>query len=266
MENPTTSGAPQVTTPPVAPQPQQPQYKFPTETIELPSKGLLYPEDHALSSGKIEMKYMTAKEEDILTNQNFINNGTVLDKLLQSLILTKVNYNDLLIGDKNAIMIASRILGYGKDYEFTYQGEDHVVDLSELENKEINESLFTRGQNNFEYVLPHTGTNITFRIMDGHLEKKIETELKGLKKINKLSSADLSTRMKHLITSVEGDDSPKTIRDFVDNYLLARDSRALREYIKDIQPDISLNTTLTVNGEEEEVEVPIGINFFFPDA
>ena len=266
MENPTTSGAPQVTTPPATPQPQQPQFKFPTETIELPSKGLLYPEGHALSSGKIEMKYMTAKEEDILTNQNFINNGTVLDKLLQSLILTKVNYNDLLIGDKNAIMIASRILGYGKDYEFTYQGEDHVVDLSELENKEINESLFTRGQNNFEYVLPHTGTNITFRIMDGHLEKKIETELKGLKKINKLSSADLSTRMKHLITSVEGDDSPKTIRDFVDNYLLARDSRALREYIKDIQPDISLKTTLTVNGEEEEVEVPIGINFFFPDA
>ena len=102
--------------------------------------------------------------------------------------------------------------------------------------------------------------------MDGHLEKKIENEIKGLKKINKLSSAELSTRMKHLITSVEGDETPKTIRDFVDNYLLARDSRSLREYIKDIQPDISLKTSLTINGEEREVEVPIGINFFFPDA
>jgi len=263
MENKTPEVPPIQGTPP----PQEPvKYKFPTETIELPSKGLLYPEDHALSSGKIEMKYMTAKEEDILTNQNFINNGTVLDKLLQSLIITKVNYNDLLIGDKNAIMIASRILGYGKDYEFEYEGEEHVVDLSELENKEIDENLFVRGQNNFEYTLPHTGTNITFRLMDGHLEKKIENELKGLKKVNKLSSADLSTRMKHLITSVEGDETPKTIRDFVDNYLLARDSRALREHIKNIQPDISLKSTLIIKGEEEEVEVPIGINFFFPDA
>ena len=256
-------------TPPTSetPQVQEPvTYKFPTETIELPTKGLLYPEGHPLSSGKIEMKYMTAKEEDILTNQNFINNGTVLDKLLQSLILTKVNYNDLFIGDKNAIMIAARILGYGKDYEFEYMGEDHVVDLSLLENTEIDTSLFTKGQNQFPFVLPHTNTNITFKLMDGHLEKKIENEVKGLKKINKFSSPELSTRMKHMITSVEGDETPKTIRDFVDNYLLARDSRALREYIKEIQPDISLETTLTINGEEREMEVPIGVNFFFPDA
>ena len=272
MENeapqvPPTTGTPQVPPTSGTPTPQEPvKYKFPTETIELPSKGLLYPLDHPLASGKVEMKYMTAKEEDILTNQNFINNGTVLDKLLQSLILTKVNYNDLLVGDKNAIMIASRILGYGKDYEFAYDGEEHVVDLSLLENKEIDESKFSQRQNNFEFTLPHTGTNVTFRIMDGHLEKKIENEIKGLKKINKLSSAELSTRMKHLITSVEGDETPKTIRDFVDNYLLARDSRALREYIKHIQPDISLETTLTINGEEREMEVPIGINFFFPDA
>ena len=259
MENET----PQVPAPQVA---EPVKHKFPTETIDLPSKGLLYPEGHALSSGKIEMKYMTAREEDILTNQNFIANGTVLDKLLQSLIITKVNYDDLLVGDKNAIMIASRILGYGKDYEFEYMGENHVVDLTELENKEIDESLFTRGQNEFPFTLPHSDTNITFRLLDGHLEKKIDSEIKGLKKINKLNSADLSTRMKYLITSVEGDSSSKTIRDFVDNYLLARDSRALREYLQKIQPDINLNVTLLIDGEDREVEVPIGVNFFFPDA
>jgi hypothetical protein len=103
-------------------------------------------------------------------------------------------------------------------------------------------------------------------LLDGHLEKKIDSEIKGLKKINKLNSADLSTRMKYLITSVEGDSSSKTIRDFVDNYLLARDSRALREYLQKIQPDINLNVTLLINGEDREVEVPIGVNFFFPDA
>ena len=84
------------------------------KTIELPSKGLLYPADSELAKGKVEIKYMTAKEEDILTNQSYIKNGTVLDKLMKSLIVTKINYNDLLIGDKNAIMVASRVLGYGK--------------------------------------------------------------------------------------------------------------------------------------------------------
>ena len=89
---------------------------YPTEIVQLPSKGKLYPEGHPLKSGTIEMKYMTAKEEDILTNQSFINNGVVLDKLFQALIVTPCDYNDLLLGDKNAIMIAARVLGYGKDY------------------------------------------------------------------------------------------------------------------------------------------------------
>ena len=103
------------------------ELKFPTEIVELPSKGLVYPEDNPLSSGQIEMKYMTAKEEDILTNQNYINNGTVIDELLKSLIITKINYNDLIVGDKNAIMIAARVLGYGKDYSFTYDNNEQVV-------------------------------------------------------------------------------------------------------------------------------------------
>ena len=96
------------------------KFKFPTEIVELPSKGLIYPKDNPLSSGKVEMKYMTAKEEDILTNQNYITKGIVLDKLIESLLVTKVNYNDLINGDKNALLIASRVLGYGKDYEFRY--------------------------------------------------------------------------------------------------------------------------------------------------
>ena len=80
------------------------QFNLPTETVELPSKGLLYPESSPLSSGTIEMKYMTAKEEDILTNSNYLTNGTAIDRLLKSLIVDKkINYNELLLGDKNAI-------------------------------------------------------------------------------------------------------------------------------------------------------------------
>jgi len=247
-------------------QQEKPQFKFPTETVELPSKGLLYPEDHPLASGTIEMKYMTAKEEDILTNQNYISQGIVLDKLLQSLIVTKVKYDDLFVGDKNAIMIASRILGYGKDYEFEYNGEDHTIDLTTLENKQIDESLFTRGQNEFEFELPFSKTLVTFQLMNGHLEKKVEQEIKGLKKINKTASPDLSTRMKHLITSVDGNRDTKTIRDFVDNYLLARDSRSLRQHVADFQPDIDLEITIISQGEDKVIDIPIGVNFFFPDA
>ena len=109
------------------------KFKLPTEVLDLPSKGLLYPKDNPLSSGQIEIKYMTAKEEDILSNASYISKGIVLDKLFESLIVTKINYNDLLIGDKNAVMIAARVLGYGKNYSFKYRGEDYNVDLSKLE-------------------------------------------------------------------------------------------------------------------------------------
>ena len=115
------------------------KFKVPTEIVELPSKGLIYPEGHPLSEGKIEMKYMTAKEEDILTNLNYIKQGVVIDKLLQSLVVTKFEWEDLLIGDKNAIMVAARVLGYGKDYPFNYNGEEIIVDLSELPSIELDE-------------------------------------------------------------------------------------------------------------------------------
>ena len=103
---------------------EEKKLKFPTETIDLPSKGLIYPKDNNLSSGKVEMKYMTAKEEDILTNQSYIEAGTVLDKLLQSLIVSDIVYNDLITGDKNALLIAARVLGYGSDYTFKYEDEE----------------------------------------------------------------------------------------------------------------------------------------------
>ena len=240
------------------------EFKFPTEEVELPSKGLLYPEDSPLSSGKIEIKYMTAKEEDILTNQAYIQKGNVLDKLIESLIVNKdINYKDLIVGDKNAVMVAARVLGYGKNYSFEYKGEEQTVDLSSLENKKFNESSIIKGKNEFSFKLPHTGTEVMYKILDGHDEHKIEQEIKGVKKINKNASPELSTRLKHMILSVNGDTERKTVREFVDNYLLAIDSRALREHIRDTQPDIDLTVELD---SEEEVTIPIGINFFWPDA
>ena len=239
------------------------EFKIPTETIELPSKGLLYPPDSELAKGTIEMKYMTAREEDILTNQSYIKNGTVLDKLLKSLVVSKINYDDLLIGDKNAIMVAARVLGYGKDYTFEYMGEEHTVDLTTIENKPLHSEVESRKVNTFEYTLPHSGNRVTFRLLTHKDEQDISRELDGLKKISKDSSPELTTRLKYVITSVEGKTEKKDIRDFVDNYLLAKDSRALREYIKEVQPDADLSFFPSEGGDR--VSIPIGINFFWPD-
>ena len=243
------------------------KHQFPTEEVTLPSKGLLYPEGSPLRKGVIEMKYMTAKEEDILTNQNYIANGTVIDRLIKSLIVTPFDYNNLLVGDKNALLVAARILGYGKDYNFTYNGENIEVDLTEIEDKPIDESLIKNGKNEFSFTLPRSKKEITFRFLTHKDEKAIDAELKGLKKINKNASADVSTRLKHVITSVEGDYEKSTVRKFVDDQLLAMDSRALRNYITEIQPDTNLVFKYEgKDGDFIDINIPINLNFFWPDA
>jgi hypothetical protein len=239
------------------------EFKLPTEIVELPSKGLLYPEDSELSKGTVEMKYMTAREEDILTNQSYIKNGTVLDKLMKSLIVSKINFDDLLIGDKNAIMVAARILGYGNEYSFNYLGESHTVDLSQIENKPLQEELFAPRVNEFTFTLPKSKNTVTFKLLNHKDEQDISRELDGLKKINKDSFPELTTRLKYIITSVEGNREKKDIRNFVDNYLLAQDSRALREYVREIQPDVDL--TFFPDGSSDRVNIPIGVSFFWPD-
>jgi len=239
------------------------QYTVPTQKVELPSKGLIYSPENPLSKGYIDMKYMTAKEEDILLNQSYIKNGTAIDRLLKAMIVTPINYDDLVVGDKNAIMLAARVLGYGDEYTFTYNEEEHTISLSQLEPKPLDESLFTPGKNEFDFTLPLSKTKITFKILTHKDEQNISRELEGLKKINRDNSPELSTRLKYMITSVDGNDDQKTIREFVDKHLLARDSQALRNHIKNFQPDVDL--TFFPSGNSNKVTIPIGLNFFWPD-
>ena len=250
---------------------EKPKFKFPTEVVELPSKGLIYSKDNPLSSGKLEMKYMTAREEDILTNQNYISKGIVLDKLLESLIVSEVDYNDIVVGDKNALLIASRVLGYGKDYSFkaiskiTNELEDFTIDLTTLKDKHLNKKdLIEVGLNEFKYTLPTVNKLITFKLLTHSDEIAISKEIQGQNKIRPGSNPEISTRLKYIITSIDGDSEKKTIREFVDGYLLAKDSRALREEIRRISPDVELK----YHGEdgEEDINIPINLNFFWPDA
>lgn len=245
--------------------------KFPTETVTLPSKGLVYQLTDPLSKGEIEMKYMSAAEEDILTNSNYIRQGTVIDKLLQALIITPINYDNLIVGDKNAILVAARVLGYGKDYPFKYQNKygevEAIVDLSTIKDKEIDENLFKQGINEFNYELPHTGHLLTFKFLTHGDEKKIDSEIKGLKKLFPEKTFDVTTRLKYMITSVNGERELKTIREFVDTQMIAKDARAFREYYTKLSPDIDL--TYFPNDENytgEGIAIPINLNFFWPDA
>ena len=244
------------------------EFKFPTETVDLPSKGYLYVEGHPLSSGKVEIKYMTAKEEDILTSQNLIQQGTVIDVLLQSLIVDKtINVNDLLIGDKNAIMLAARILGYGKEYKFEYDEREQDVDLSELEPVDINFKKITKGTNEFSFELPTSKRTITFKLLNGHDEKKIEAEVKARAKISKDLSSELTTRFKHMILSIDGNSEKEYIANFVENEFLSRDSFAFRQHLAVITPDIDMTTNvIDSGGKETEVVIPITVRFFWPST
>lgn len=246
--------------------------KLQTEMVSLPSKGLLYPEGSPLRNGTVEVKYMTAKEEDILTNQSYIKSGVVIDKLLEALVVSPINFKDILVGDKNAIMIAARVYGYGPHYVFNYtnpgtnEDEEIMIDLSLVEDKELDENLVTEpGVNSFEYELPLSGKKVTFRILSQGNEDNIQHDLKNLRKMKR--EAELTTRLKHTITSIDGESDIDKIKEFVDTELLARDSRALRNHIKEISPDVDL--TFNFEGEDgtvvSNVQIPIGVNFFWPD-
>jgi hypothetical protein len=240
----------------------------PTETISLPSKGLLYPKDSALAAGIVDMGYMRAVEEDILTNSNYLKNGTAIDKLLQSMIVTKINYDDLLVGDKDAILIGARILGYGKEYDFQYYSNGRLkqgkVDLTTLEEKELDQALVTSGINEFNFKCPASSNEVTFKLLTHGDEKKIDDELKGLRKINPNASPEITTRLKHMITSINGERNKEKIRLFVDKDLLAQDSRELRKYYSKISPGIKLE--FHPEDSEEAVNIPIGASFFWPDS
>ena len=243
--------------------------KFPSEIIDLPSEGRLYSEGHPLKDGKIEIKYMTAKEEDILTSANLIKKGVVIDRLLDSLILTNgVKTEDLILGDKNAVMVAARILAYGPEYECQVtnpnNGEiiNHTFNLADCPFKKLPKDIT---ENKFETTLPVSKKKITFKILTGKDEVDINKDLEASKKVGVGVSPELTTRLRYMITSVEGDESQSTINDISQN-MLARDSMHLRKEIKKITPDIELMQEIEIGGDTVKVDIPMAVGFFWPDT
>ena len=247
---------------------------FPTEIIDLPSRGLIYPKDNPLSSGKVEIKYMTAKEEDILTNPNYIKQGKALDKLYQAIIVGNgegqpIVLSQMVHGDKSAVMLAARMLGYGSDYEITVQHPvtqksfKHTVDLSELKVKDIDYSKFNNC-NEFEYNLPVAGKKVLFKLLTSGEQRAVEKLLITQEKGG--MSKQITTKLKKQIISIDGNDDKNFINQFIDNYLLAKDSLMLRGHINRITPDFDL--AIRVNSPENDcddlVNLPINVDFFWP--
>ena len=246
------------------------EHKFPTEVIDLPSGGKVYSKDSPLHEGKLELKYLTTREEDILMSENLIKKGVVIDKLLDSLIVTEgVKQEDLVLGDKNAVLVAARILAYGPEYtaEVTNpknqeETVSHTFDLSQCPFKELPKDVdYT--DNSFNYTT-HIGKNkIKFRLLTGKEEALIEKDLKQSAKYG--YSTDITTRLRYTITEVDGDSKPETITEFTQN-LLARDSIALRNYIQEISPDIDLTSEIEIGGETVSVSIPLTVAFFWPQS
>ena len=243
--------------------------QYHSEVIDLPSKGRVYTENSPLSSGKIELKYMTAKEEDILTSQNLIKKGVVIDKLLDSLILTEgVKSDDLLIGDKNAVMVAARVLAYGPDYNTevpnpsTGTSLQHTFNLTDCPFKVLPKDV-DYSKNEFDFELPTTKHKIKFHLITGADERLIGKELDALKKSG--ISAEITTRLRHSIISVDDDNDKSKINNFVNN-MLARDSIAFREELKRIAPDIDMSQEIDIEGESVTVDIPMTVGFFWPKS
>jgi hypothetical protein len=194
--------------------------------------------------------------------------------MLKSIIKTPISFEDLILGDRNAILIAARILAYGKDYSFNYFNpntmESEVVkgDLQSVKYKEVDTTLFNE-KNEFSFELPFTKNTITFKALTVADDRKIDEEMKGMKKnLGEAAPGLLTTKLKHQITSINGDYSTKTVRDFIDSgALLSQDSLPLRKYIESVIPDISTKITFsTKDGEEVIDELPMTAEFFFPGS
>lgn len=247
--------------------------KFPVETIDLPSEGFFYEEDNPLSSGKIRLRQPTAKHEDILTSKNLITKGIVIDEFLKALIVDPINYDTLLIGDKNGLMVAARILLYGSEYKTQVKCpvcsamNNNTYDLSQLETKELDFSKYTRGVNEFDFTLPISKIPIKVKLLTNKDEADIASYLKMSKKHN-LGSVEneISTRLAYVITDWNGEKNRQKILRLVSDELLSRDSYALRDFLLDINPGINTDVSFSCRecGHEATISLPMDVNFFWP--
>ena len=245
------------------------EFIVPTEIVEIPSKGLFYDEGHPLHhKDTVEIKHMTTKEEDILTNQSYIKSGTAVDRLLQSVLVDKrIRVKDLLIGDKNAITMAARVYGYGSDYETGYTcpacgtSQTTSFNLLDIENIDSEASAqeydvtYNYDAKLINFIIPRNGIKLELKFLKEESEKQSK----------KNKNVVISNFFQKIIHSVNGNSDPRYIKSYI-NSMSALDSRYLRTVYQKIIPNIDLSCEFECSncGHQDKVEVPLNADFFWP--
>lgn len=250
-------------------------FEIPVESVPLPSKGLVYDADSPLSNREtIDIRSMTAREEDILTSRALIKKGTVITNLLQSCIVDKrIDVQRMLSGDRNAVMVALRITGYGSEYTAEVEcpscsdKSKHSFDLTSLPIKDLTINPSESGANVFEFQLPVTKKSVRFKFLTGADEEEILLIQERKKKTGSLADSLVTTRLQYSLVAVDGKTDKNTIASFIRS-MPARDSMELRRYIDKHEPGIDMKGFIDCNacGESSEVRMPLGASFFWPDA
>ena len=249
----------------------------PTEFVELPSRGVFYPPNHPLhNQDTIEVKQMTAKEEDLLTSRALLKKGLALDRVISSIILDKnINPSTLLVGDRNAILIAARVSGYGNSYETNVTCpaceavNKHVFDLNDLEvyhGDSVDASEVTQNEDGtFTTLLPRIKVEATFRLLSGHDEKNLLKQVENARK-RRQEENSVTRQLRQIVVAVNGNTEQQNINYVIDN-MPSSDARHLRLMYKLTAPDIDMTQDFTCSecGHEQDMEVPLTADFFWPD-
>ena len=249
-------------------------YEVPVESVPLPSGGVIYPVDSPLHAKEtIDIRAMTAREEDILTSRALIKKGTVITELIKSCLIDKtINVEEMVTGDRNAVMTALRITGYGASYTVEVEcpecGEKSKQDfkLTDLPIKRLHTDPVAEGANLFEFTLPMTKKKIHYRFMTGKDETEMGIIQERRKKMGTQADSLVTTRLQHQIVAIDGVKDRSKINGFVRN-MPARDSLALRKYIDKHEPGLDMKAWMDCPScfETSEVRLPMGASFFWPD-
>lgn len=250
-------------------------FEVPVESIPLPSGGVVYPQESSIHcKDTVDIRAMTAREEDILTSRALIKKGTVITELIKSCLIDKrIQVQDMIAGDRNAIMVALRITGYGAEYNVEADcpkcnvRSKQQFNLADMPIKRLEIEPTAKGQNAFEFKLPVTNKTVHFKFLTGKDEEEISTIQERSKKQGAMADNIVTTRLQYSIISIDGKTDRSSINGFIRN-MPARDSMSLRRYIESHEPGIEMKGEFDCDscGEQSEVRVPLGASFFWPDA
>ncbi len=250
-------------------------FEVPVESVPLPSTGIVYPSDSPLHGREtVEIRAMTAREEDILTSRALIKKGTVITELIKSCLVDKrIQVQDMLVGDRNAMMVALRITGYGAGYNVEVTcpkcaaQSKQEFDLSGLAIKRLSVQPVAMGTNAFEFKLPVTNKTVVFKFLTGRDEEDISVMQERSKKQGAVADSLVTTRLQYSIVSIDGKTDRGAINSFIRN-MPARDSMALRKHMDAHEPGIDMKAEMDCPScsEVSEVRMPLGASFFWPDA